>query len=226
MPAEPYQHTTLSIIRHHHVGKTPLCQLRSILVKLEQLIVRLGTIRESVLKDAVCFQIVPLIFIVFGPRDVETRSCHSYSLRLHVAVNLQGLRASLCLRTHDTRNRGHMCFSNVKHTYTCSTYKFDTEIHVTGVIVVFRLVFEQGHSSFQEHSQVALLSSLGERLLRPLYVPRKDEASEIQEQRDTMHLVFICFTYRSQTLSGSSPSYSRSSDSKALGKMGKTVIER
>lgn len=66
-------------------------------MKLQELIMRLSTLLEPLLIDLVCFAIVALILILLRPRNVEGCLCHSYSLCLHVPVNVQGLRAVLCL---------------------------------------------------------------------------------------------------------------------------------
>lgn len=71
-------------------------------VKLQELIVRLSTLLESLLIDLVCFATVALILILFRPSNVERCPCHSYSLRLHVPINVQGLRAVLRLMKHNT----------------------------------------------------------------------------------------------------------------------------
>lgn len=51
----------------------------------------LSTLLESFLVDQVCFATVALFLIFLGPSDVERCLCHSYDLRLHVPVNVQGL---------------------------------------------------------------------------------------------------------------------------------------
>lgn len=73
-----------------------------LLMKLQELIVRPRKLLEPFLVDQVCFATVALIFILFRPSDVQGCLRHSYSLSLHVPVNVQGLRAVLCLMTHNT----------------------------------------------------------------------------------------------------------------------------
>lgn len=69
-------------------------------MKLQELIMRLGTLLESVLVDQVCFATVALILVFLRPSNVEGCLCHSYPLCLHVSVNFQGLWAVFCLNTH------------------------------------------------------------------------------------------------------------------------------
>lgn len=105
------------------------------------------------------------------------------------------------------------------------TYKFDPVVNIARVVVIFLFLCECGHDSFQQRGEVALLPSLGERLLCPLNIPSKDrmwglKMKPLRFKSSTYEytLPFTYLTYRSQTSSGSSPSYSRSSDSKALEK--------
>lgn len=86
-----------------HFRKISLTSLdESVLMKLLELIMRLGTLLESLLVDQVCFPGVALILMFLRPRDVEGCLCQSYSLCLHVPKKVQGLRAVLCLMTHNT----------------------------------------------------------------------------------------------------------------------------
>lgn len=70
-------------------------------MKLQELIMRLSKFLESLLVDQVCFARVALIFILLRPSDVQGCLCHSYSLSLHISVNVQGLCAGLCLLTQN-----------------------------------------------------------------------------------------------------------------------------
>lgn len=191
-----------------------------LLVKLQELIVRLSTLLESLLIDLVCFATVALILILFRPSNVERCPCQSDSLRLHVPINVQGLRAVLCLMTHNT-HRGNVIFatfichnSKISQSWEYYTYKFDPKFNITRVTVIFLFFCESGYNPFQQCRKVALLSSLREGLLCPLYIPVNRHMSGAVH--NNAHTVFIYFTYRSQTSRRSSPSYIRNSDSKAL----------
>ena len=71
-------------------------------MKLLEFIIRLSMLLESFLVDEVCFATVALVLVFLGPGDVEGRLCDPYSLSLHVPVNVQGLRAVLCLIKQNT----------------------------------------------------------------------------------------------------------------------------
>lgn len=118
--------------------------------------------------------------------------------------------------------------SNNSHRLKYYTYKFDPMVNITRVVVIFLFLCELGHNSFQQFSEVALLSSLREGLLSPLNIPVKDRAMwglKTKPLTFKSSLLFTHLTYRSQTSSGSSPSYIRSSDSKALEKQKATKAQ-
>lgn len=60
----------------------------------------LSTVSESFLVDQVSLATVALILIFLRPSNVEGCLFDSYSLRLHISVDVQGLRAIFCLKTH------------------------------------------------------------------------------------------------------------------------------
>lgn len=70
---------------------------------------RLSTFLESFLVDQVCFARVALVLIFLRPSDVEGCLCHPYVLCLHVPVNVQGLGAVVCLKTHNTHGKNYYC---------------------------------------------------------------------------------------------------------------------
>ena len=147
----------------------------SVLVKLQELIVWLSKLLESLLVDQVCFATVALVLIFLRPSNVKGCLCHSYSLRLHVPVNVQRLRAVLCLMTHMYDKSYYCCISceSSKNSKRLKyyTYKFDPEFHISRVVVIFLLVCESGHNLLQQCGKVAFLSALREGLLCPLNIP-------------------------------------------------------
>lgn len=98
------------------------------------------------------------------------------------------------------------------------TYKFNPDFNIAEIVVIFLNISESCHSLFQQCMKVALFATLRKCLLCPLYIPEKKE--DIIDIRLVLcnTVFFAYFPYRSQTSSGSSPSYIRTSVSKALKK--------